>query len=225
MPSLLLCLGSIAALPIAVILVSAVSNPSEKFVQNLWILFLFTPIPIASVVLGFYWKAKKQLYKKNIIAGFIMTFLLCIYGSFTFIFSGMYDYSDKPVARVEQLTGIQLPQYSQIVTTDWTKMQQASDTAYIYYSSEVTFSAENEPDFGGAYAELWLETVPNDMLGLTVLHNSTLQIYDQFLFYNIDTETFNLPPASSGSYRMLNLLYDSDLCEMRIMEYTILYSV
>ena len=225
LPSLLFCLGSIAALPIAVILVSAVSHPSERFVQNLWILFLFTPVPIASVVLGFCWKAKKQIYKKNIIAGFIMIFLLCIYGSFTFIFSGIYDYSDKPVARVEQLTGIQLPQYEQIVTTDWTKLQQASDTAYIYYSSEVTFSAENEPDFGGAYADFWLETVPNDMLGLTVLQGSGLQLYDRFLFYNIDEETYNLLPAEEGNYRMLSIFYDSGNHEMRIMEYTIPYTV
>ena len=154
-----------------------------------------------------------------------MLFLLCIYGSFAFIFSGIYDSSGKAVERVEQLTGIRLPQYEQIVTTDWTKLQQASDSAYIYYSSEVTFAAENEPDFGGAYAELWLQTVPSDLLGLTVLHGSALEMYDRFLLYNIDTEAYNLPPADAGSYRMLHLLYDGDSRTMRIMEYTISYTV
>lgn len=223
--SLLFCLGSIAAFFFAIFLVLGISDPPTKFLQNAWILFLFIPIPIASVVLGFYWKAKKQVYKKNIIIGIVITLLLCIYGSFTFVFSGMYDYSDKPVARVEQLTGIQLPQYRQIVTTDWTKFQQTSDTGYIYYSSEVTFSAENAPDFEELSAELWLHTVPNDILGLTVLHSSTMQLYDRFLFYNIDTETFNLPPADEGSYRMLNLLYDSETHKLRIMEYMIFYTV
>ena len=63
------------------------------------------------------------------------------------------------------------------------------------------------------------------MLGLTVLQGSGLQLYDRFLFYNIDEETYNLLPAEEGNYRMLSIFYDSGNHEMRIMEYTIPYTV
>ena len=37
-------------------------------------------------IYGFVLKAKGCKYKKNVIIGIIMTILLCIYGSFSFIF-------------------------------------------------------------------------------------------------------------------------------------------
>lgn len=77
--SLLSVLGGIA-------LVGTVSRANNLFVENMWLFFFFTPIPLASTVFGFVLKAKGYQYKKNIIVGIIMTFCLCIYGSFTFLF-------------------------------------------------------------------------------------------------------------------------------------------
>ena len=65
-------------------LVAMVSSKNHLFVENLWLFFLLTPIPIASIVLGFVLKLKNYKYKKNIIVGIIMVALLCIYGSFSF---------------------------------------------------------------------------------------------------------------------------------------------
>lgn len=77
--SLLSILGALA-------LVGIVSDANGLFVENMWLFFLLTPIPIASIVLGFALKAKGYKYKKNIIVGIIMTLFLCIYGSFSFMF-------------------------------------------------------------------------------------------------------------------------------------------
>ena len=84
--SILLFVASILSILGAVVLVGTVSNANGLFVENMWLFFLLTPIPIASTVFGFVLKAKGYKYKKNIIAGIIMTFLLCIYGSFCFMF-------------------------------------------------------------------------------------------------------------------------------------------
>ena len=54
--------------------------------ENMWVFFLFLPVPIASIVFGFYLKKKGYKYKKNVVVGIIMAALLCIYGSFNFIF-------------------------------------------------------------------------------------------------------------------------------------------
>lgn len=84
--SIILFVASLLSIMGALALVGAVSNANGLFVENMWLFFLLTPIPITSIIFGFALKSKGYKYKKNIIVGFIMTFFLCIYGSFTFIF-------------------------------------------------------------------------------------------------------------------------------------------
>ncbi len=84
--SINLFVASLLSIMGALALVRAVSNANGLFVENMWLFFLLTPIPITSIIFGFVLKSKGYKYKKNIIVGFIMTFFLCIYGLFTFIF-------------------------------------------------------------------------------------------------------------------------------------------
>lgn len=84
--SIILFVASLLSLCCAIALVGAISSANKLFVENMWLFFLITPIPISSIVYGFMLKAKGYQYKKNIIVGIIMTGLLCIYGSFPFIF-------------------------------------------------------------------------------------------------------------------------------------------
>lgn len=83
---------------------------NEKFINNLWVFFLFTPIPISSVVLGFYLNKKGFKAKKNIICGIVMTALLCIYGSFVFLFPNNYSDSDQPILKAEERIEIDITQ-------------------------------------------------------------------------------------------------------------------
>ena len=84
--SITLVVASLLSIMGALALVGAVSNANGLFVENMWLFFLLTPIPITSIIFGFVLKSKGYKYKKNIIVGFIMTFFLCIYGLFTFMF-------------------------------------------------------------------------------------------------------------------------------------------
>lgn len=84
--SITLFVASLLSIMGALALVGAVSNANGLFVENMWLFFLLTPIPITSIIFGFVLKSKGYKYKKKIIVGFIMTFFLCIYGLFTFMF-------------------------------------------------------------------------------------------------------------------------------------------
>lgn len=84
--SIILFVASLLSIMGALVLVGAVSNANGLFVENMWLFFLLTPIPITSIIFGFVLKSKGYKYKKNIVVGFIMTLFLCIYGSFTFMF-------------------------------------------------------------------------------------------------------------------------------------------
>lgn len=62
------------------------TNLNQQVTENMWVFFVFAVIPIVSLIYGFFLKSKGYKYKKNIIAGIVMTIFLCIYGSFVFMF-------------------------------------------------------------------------------------------------------------------------------------------
>ena len=222
--SVILFVASLLSIFGALGLVSMVSSKNHLFVENMWLFFLLTPIPISSIVLGFVLKLKNYKYKKNIIVGIIMAALLCIYGSFSFIFANVYDHSDEPIVRAEQTIGINIPEHKQISTQDWTKGTQSVSRGYIYYTSDIYFENSAVADFEKQLAKYnkWLSSVSNDLIGITSPMND-YGIYDYVLVYNVDTAEYNALPNGSGKYRFINILYRLEENQMKIVEYDIDY--
>lgn len=222
--SIILFVASLLSVFGALGLVTVVSSENHLFVENMWLFFLLTPIPIASIVLGLVLKVKNFKYKKNIIVGIIMTALLCIYGSFPFIFANVYDHSDKPIVKTEQTIGIDIPEHKQISTQDWTKGTQSVSRGYIYYTSDIYFENSTVADFEKQLAkdDKWLSSVSNDLIGITSPMND-YGFYDYVLIYNVDTAEYNTLPNDNGKYRFINILYRLEENQMRIVEYDIDY--
>ncbi len=84
--SIVLFVLSLCSIYIALFLVGLVSGQNNLLAQDMWLFFTMLPIPISSTVFGYVAKRKGYQCKKNIIGGIIMIVLLCIYGSFSFIF-------------------------------------------------------------------------------------------------------------------------------------------
>lgn len=222
--STVLFLASLLSIFGALVLVEVVSSENHLFDENMWLFFLLTPIPIASIALGFILKAKNYKYKKNIIIGIIMTVLLCIYGSFSFIFTNVFDHSDEPIIKTEQTIGIDIPEHEEIITQDWTKGTQSVSRGYIYFTSDIYFDNLAVNDFEKQLTndDKWLSSVSNDLIGITSPMNY-YGFYDYVLIYNVDTAEYNTLPNSSGKYRFINVLYRSDKNQMKIVEYDIDY--
>lgn len=222
--STLLFVVSIVSIFPALFFESLLSTINHLSTENMWIFFLFTPIPIASIICGFVLKAKGYKYKKNLIVGIIMTVLLCLYGSFTFIFSDMSDHSDKPIAKIEQLTGINIPEHRQINTQDFTKGAQSVSRGYLYYSSDVYFEERSVEVFEKQLAadEKWLETLPNDLIGISAPYFEH-SAYDYQLIYNTDTAEYNTLPDTDGTFHFISILYHAKSNQMKIIEYDIDY--
>lgn len=220
--SIVLFVATLLAMLLAMTLVGYVTSKNYYvFTDNLWLFFLFTPISIGSVVYGFILKKKGYKYKKNVIAGIIVTVLLCLYGSFTFIFSDIYTHSDEPIQRVEQTLNIDLPQHAQINTN--TVVSSFKNGRNIY-SSDVFFEDENVEEFEKELrnSDLWLSSVPNDLNGLM----SPYFYYssgDYVIIYNITTDEANTLPESNGTYTFLSLSYSPVKNQMLIIEYILTY--
>lgn len=70
----------------ALALRGAVPSVTHLFAQNMWLFFLLTPLPIASVVWSLVLKSKGYRYRTRLVLGILLTCLLCMYGSFAFAF-------------------------------------------------------------------------------------------------------------------------------------------
>ena len=222
--SIILFVASLLSIFVAMFLVAMVSSENHLFIENMWLLFLLTPIPISSIILGFLLKSKNYKYKKNVIVGIIMVALLCIYGSFSFIFANIYDHSDEPILRAEQTIGIDIPEHKQISTQDWTKGTQSVSRGYIYNISDIYFENSAVANFEKQLAndDKWLSSVSNDLIGITS-PLSDYGFYDYVLVYNADTAEYNTLPSNNGKYHFINILYRLEENQMKIVEYDIDY--
>ena len=222
--SIILFVASLLSIFVAMFLVAMVSIKNLLFIENVWLFFLLTPIPISSIVFGFVLKSKNYKYKKNVIVGIIMTAQLCIYGSFFFIVANVYDHSEEPILRAEQTIGIDIPEHKQISTQDWTKGTQSVSRGYIYYTSDICFDNSAVANFERQFAmdDKWLSSVPNHLIGITspAYNYGT---YDFVLVYNVDTGEYNTLPNRNGKYRFINILYKLEENQMEIVEYDIEY--
>ena len=221
--SIILFVASILSLWGALVTVGFVSEINHLFVENMWILFLFSPIPLSSVVLGFVLRSKGYKYLKNLIIGIIMLTLLCVYGSFTYIFADTYDHSDKQIVKAEQMLRIDIPEHKQVITQDHTSEKPLNSGEILYYSSDVYFEEDVASVFEKQLStdEKWLYSVPNELIGITSSLGS--DSYDYELIYNADTYEFNALPDQSDTYHFLNILYNEEYNHMLIIEYDINY--
>lgn len=223
--SVLLFVLSICTVLGALLGVAILSGINRTTNENMWVFFLFLPIPIASIVLGFFLKKKGYKYKKNVIVGFIMAALLCIYGSFSFIFDDMFSHSDEPIVNAEQMLSIDIPQHSRINTQDWTKGTQTVPRGYIYSTSDIYFDDAAVEEFEKELPNdtKWLSDIPNDMAGITS-YFCDVQTSDYYIIYNKDTQEFNKLPSASGTYMFINVLYNAESNTMKLVEYRMEYT-
>ena len=223
--SILLFVLSICTIGGALAGVAILSGINQVMTENMWIFFCFLPVPIASVAFGYYLKHKGYRYKKNVIVGIVMAVLLCIYGSFTFIFSGIYSHSDAPILSAEQQLDIDIPQHSQINTQDWTQGTQSIPRGYIISVSDIYFEASAVEEFEKALSQnaKWITRIPGDLVCITS-YFCDVHTSDYYIIYNKDTGEFNKLPDESGMYIFLNVMYNAENNTMKLVEYQIEYN-
>ncbi len=221
----ILFVASILTIYGSLIAIGILSGINHGTTDNLWVCFLFLPIPIISIIFGFHLKKKGYKYKKNVIVGVIMAILLCIYGSFTFIFANVYSHSDEPILKAEETLNIDIPEHSRIDTMDWTEGTQSVPRGYIYSESEIYFEDSDVEEFEKNLKNdnKWINNIPNDMVGITS-HFCDYQKNAYFIIYNKDTKEFNKLPDHNGKYQFINVIYNPESDEMTLVEYEIEYA-
>ena len=175
-----------------------------------WIMWLFIPLGILSILIGIKLKKNRQKYRKNFMVAFICLPIILILGSYRFIFSNVLYDTDKIIA-VETETKLNLPDEIKIATN----MLDAYDVSYLkILNSESKIEFEHELETN----PLWQNVLSSKIKSLLPVDiQYEVEAFDYFVFYNITSDEYNAYPTD-GEYECLFIAYDYDLQRMIIVD-------
>ena len=178
--------------------------------RYIWIMLLFIPIGVLSILIGLKLKKDKQEYKKNIIVAVIVLPLLIIFGSYRFIFNSNISYDINNVLTIEDKIDIELPDEIKVATNKL-DLYNISYVKIIDNECKDAFEKEIES------TSLWKNELNygiKNLLPLDIQYES--ETFDYFVFYNITSSEYNMVPLS-GQYECIFIAYDCDLQRLIIL--------
>ena len=223
--SVVLFIASIFAVPAAMMSTALFSmDAPEEFINNIWIFFLFIPVPLASVIFGIVARKKGYKFTKNFVAGIIVSILLLLYGSFTFVFGGMFTEDPMLYNQAQELTGIELPEYERIQSHNWTTGTQTTSRGYIFSTTTLSLKEKDALSFRTKCINdsRWLRSIPTELVGITSAY-CDINSNSYYLIYNINSKEFNTLPENNGKYHFINIIFSPAREEIMIVDYEISY--
>lgn len=175
-----------------------------------WIMLLFIPTGIISILTGLKLKNSKKKYKKNFIISFICLPLLIIFGSFRFIFSGVVSYSVKEVLIIEEKINLGIPNEIKVATN---KVNSYKVSYVKVIDSESKYAFEREIRNNNT----WQKTLKPEFKGLLPLDiQYESETFEYNVFFNSTNNEYNVFP-SSGQHECIFIAYDCDLQKLFIL--------
>ncbi len=176
-----------------------------------WVMLLFIPIGILSILIGFKLKSNKQKYKKNFIISFICIPLLLIFGSYRFIFNSVVTYDVNEVSIIEEKINFDIPDDIKVATTKLS-LYNIRYVKIINSESKDAFEQEIRNN------QLWQEKLNLGIKGLLPLDIQYISdTFDYFLFYNVTKEEYNICP-SDDEFECVFVAYDEEMKTLIIID-------
>ena len=175
-----------------------------------WVMLLFIPIGILSILIGFKLKNSTQKYKKNFVVSFICLPLLIIFGSYRFIFNSVVSYDVNEISIIEEKINFEIPRDIKVATNKL-DLYDISYLKILNSESKDMFEQEVENN------QLWqkeLQPEIKSLLPLNIQYES--EIFEYFVFFNITSNEYNIPPLR-GQNECIFIAYDCDLQRLIIL--------
>lgn len=200
-------------------------NPQHgfNFTKNTWVFWCWLPIPITSIVLGFIFNGKGLKCTKNIVAGFIIGFLLLVYGSFSLFPTFSEDYSK--INDYKKYISASIPTNGELEIQNWGTYFDDDKTEYsiinAYYDKEdvreLVISIENSDNW-----VLSTKIKSELKMLLPTEFRSSNNVY--YSVYNKTSNEYNTIPSESGKYEIYAMYYDKELKQLSIHKYKYTYN-
>lgn len=199
-------------------------NPQHgfNFTKNTWVFWCWLPVPLLSIILGFKYKNAGFKCTKNIVGGFIIGFLLLIYGSFCLFPTFSQDYSKIDTYR--NIIDAKIPDNGELEIQDWGTYFDEDKTNYTiinaYYDKEdvsnLVSSIENNSNW------ILSKEIKSE---LKILIPSQLRSDDDayYSIYNKTTNEYNTLPEIAGNYEIYAMKYDKSDKQLEIHKFNYSY--
>lgn len=174
-----------------------------------WVMYLFIPIYILIIFYCFKLKKNKIKYKLKLSVSFICVFLLCIFGSYRFIFPQIYD--DSYVSVVLEKVNIELPENTKIITEKYNEYT-LSNIKLIDLEEKSNFEDEIKTD------DRWYEVISSQLIGaLPIFLQYDLHLFDYYLTYEETKGIYGSNFDASGDYSIILLAYNISLSKLMVI--------
>ena len=201
----------------ALMTLSYFSKESEIFdiTEKMWILYTWLPIPVLSIVMGFKYQRSNENATKNIVAGVLISFILVLFGSFSFLFN------DDLSQEFDTIMGISRPEMMNMkINYPLTNLGSNISNykkANVKYQKNENVNIEEEITSN----QNWF---PKDALPITLKEQIPDELLSNdnayYLVYNLTTNEYN-KPLSTGSNQVEVIIYYPDTYILEINKYTV----
>lgn len=181
-----------------------------------WILYILAPLPISCIVIGYVLKHQKEKHRLILFVGyFFLTLSLC-WGSSCFISSQGVEYNSERITNAVNEVQIILPSDCKETTRE----------IIDGHESKVKFNDKNQIDLFNNEIDTtkWADfsSLEDNTKLYSELKNKVSDIYnnyDYYIFYDIDTGTFN-NTSLSDTDNYIFMAYDTDMGHLYILEFS-----
>ena len=183
-----------------------------------YVAYYLLPIPVLSIILGIIYRIKGLKCAKNIIAGIIVTGIILLEGSVSFLINDEIDY--KNITTYRDVIGITLPSQGKYYKINW-------DESYLlnHKSNYIIFT--NPKEEKAFFEELqnsknWLTKKEISTNIENLLTPATCESVNQECYYSIyikELNTHNTLPVQNGVYHIYAMTYSRDKSYLDIEEY------
>ena len=187
-------------------------------VRYSWVMWLFIPIGVCSILIAVILKSKNLGYKKNIISGCISIALLFLFGSYFLLFAHVVTYDEKPIIAAEEKAQVSLPDNIKIAS-------HANDDGKFLITYAKLLDESEKASFEAEISvnSKWSDTLDNRFRGEAPdIISYEAYTFDYFVFYNATLGEYNTFPKAAGSYECVLIADDKEVGRILIIDEFIL---
>ena len=190
-----------------------------NFVKNYWVFWLWLPLPILSIVLGYKYKRAGFKCTKNIVGGFIIFFILFMVGlngiistNYNEDYSNINDYINIINASVPSSGELQIINFDNYFNDDISNYSIIN----VYYAKQDINDLYNSI----VSSDTWiLSTELKSELKILYPQLSKIRDDTYYSIYNKTTNEYNTLPNESGKYEIYSMYFSKELKQLTIEKY------
>lgn len=194
--------------------------------KNMWVFFLWLPMPILSIILGFKFNKKEFHCTRNIVAGFVIGALLLIVGSMSSIPSLSEDYNK--IDEYRNIMDVDIPNDGELAIYDpaacFDEEKKECTRLEVYYSDIKNNELESLVSSIESNNNWFLSKEIKSKLKIFISHFSYVSNEDvYFSIYNKTTDEYNELPKVPGVYEIYVMRYDKSIKYLEINKFKYTY--